>query len=156
MKFEHVIQVNPHSDPSSVRLDRETLWLGVLYRAEDVRPFMPGVDECRIVERKENMLRRELYCGNLMIKDIVHYSAYNWISFESEATSGQTGGILTITIEEPERGDLYLRFSYVTTLDDQKSDEDRVYADFVRSAYYQADVEMVRIIRRMADQKSKH
>ena len=148
MKFEHLIEVNDLSNPLQELLTREELWFGLLCRAEDSRAFLPGLEACRIVERGADALVRDLHFGNTVIRDRVSFSTLEWICFESEANDQHAGGSLTITIEEPEPGALFLRFAYHTSLPDQG--EDARYAEFVRSAYHQSDLDTVRIIRMIA------
>lgn len=149
MKFEHVIEVNRYPDNDGATLDREALWQGLLSRAEDACPFVEGLDLCKIVGRTEDRLQRELHFGQTVVKDSVTLDSYQSVCFESTATDDQTGGMLTISIEEPEPGKLFLRFSYITSFDETR-DENSPYTDFICSAYYQSDMDTVRIIRMMA------
>ena len=149
MKFEHLIEVNDLANPLQDPLTREELWFGLLCRAEDARAFLPGLEACRIVERSESSLVRDLDFGGVVIRDRVTFSPLDWIRFESEANEQHAGGSLTIRIEEPQAGALFLRFSYRTTLPEAAGDDAR-YADFVRSAYHQSDVDTVRVIRMIA------
>lgn len=150
MKFEHLVEVNDLADPNANTLSREELWFGLLCRAEDARPFLPGLDACRIVERSDNELLRELHFGPALIRDRVRLQELEWISFESEATAEHAGGSLTIRIEEPQPGALFLRFIYTTSLPEAVG-EDARYADIVRSAYHQSDIDTLRVIRMIAE-----
>ena len=60
------------------------------------------------------------------------------------------GGSLTISIEEPETGSLFLRFAYATSLAAQPGSEEAAYVDYIKSAYHQSDLDCVRIIRTLA------
>jgi hypothetical protein len=64
------------------------------------------------------------------------------------------GGSLTITIEEPDAGTLFLRFAYATGFAANPNSEDRAYVDYVKSAYQQSDLDCVRIIRSLTAQGS--
>ncbi|CAL92701.1 SRPBCC family protein [Azoarcus olearius] len=150
MKFEHLVEVNDLADPHTTRLTREELWFGLLCRAEDARPFLPGLESCRIVERSPNELVRDLHFGAAVIRDRVRFAELEWISFESEANAEHAGGSLTIRIEEPQPGALFLRFIYATTLPDVGG-EDAKYADIVRSAYHQSDLDTLKMIRMIAE-----
>lgn len=151
MKFEHLVIVNEPTDPLIADLSREELWFGLLCRAENPRPFLPGLDSCTIVERGENTLIRDLRFGKLLIRDRVELRPMDCVRFESERTSEHAGGCLTITIEEPEPNALVLRFVYQTTLADGGLDADGAYAQFVKSAYHESDIDTVRVIRMIAD-----
>lgn len=149
LKFEHLIEVNDLANPLQTLLTREELWFGLLCRAEDARAFLPGLEACRIVERSDTTMVRSLHFGHAVIRDRVTFEPLQWIRFESEATPEHAGGSLTISIEEPEQGALFLRFCYRTTL--PEGGEDGRYAEFVRAAYHQSDVDTVRVIRMIAE-----
>ncbi|ATE61994.1 SRPBCC family protein [Thauera sinica] len=151
MKFEHLIEVNDLANPLQAPLTREELWFGLLCRAEDARAFLPGLDACRIVERSDGHLLRDLHFGGAVIRDRVTFRTLDWICFESEANEEHAGGSLRITIEEPQQGALFLRFQYQTTLPEGAGSEDGQYAGFVRSAYHQSDIDTVRVIRMIAE-----
>jgi hypothetical protein len=151
LKFEHLIEVNDLANPLQSPLSRESLWFGLLCRAEDARAFLPGLEACTIIERSDTLLVRDLHFGAAVIRDRVTFSPMQWICFESEANEQHAGGSLTITIEEPEAGALFLRFRYHTTLPEGAGDEDGQYAGFIRSAYHQSDIDTVRVIRMIAE-----
>lgn len=149
MRFEHLVQVNDLTDPAQPRLSREEVWFGLLCRAEDPRPFLPGLERCVIRERGENTLVRELHFGGAVVEDRVSYHALQWMRFESAPTAEHAGGSLTIGIEEPQPGEIFLRFQYVTTLP-ETAHEDAQVAQIVRSAYHESDLDTVRVIRMIA------
>jgi hypothetical protein len=144
LEFEHLVEVNDPKHPIS----REDLWFGLLYRAEDARLFLPGLERCQIIERHQNELLRELCFGQALVRDRVRWSTPDWISFEIEATPEHAGGSLTISIEESETG-LRLRFRYHTDLPETNGD-DAKYADILRAAYYRSDLDTLRVIREIA------
>jgi len=146
LKFEHVVIVNDPDDPAIVDMSREELWFGLLCRVEDPAPFLPGLDACSIVERHERGVVRELAFGSLRVRDRVTLQPMDSVTFEAEKTGEHTGGSLTIRIEEPARGQLVLRFIYLTTQPEQE-DGSTMYADLVKSAYQQSDIDTVRVIR---------
>ncbi|THF62062.1 SRPBCC family protein [Pseudothauera rhizosphaerae] len=150
MKFEHLVQVNDLADPAQANLTREEVWFGLLCRAEDPRPFLPGLDRCVIVERSEGALARELHFGGAVVEDKVTFAELDWMRFESAATAEHAGGSLTIRIEEPEPGEVFLRFQYATTLAEGAGQDVQV-AGYVRSAYHESDLDTLRVIRMIAE-----
>nr|WP_286206743.1 SRPBCC family protein [Thauera linaloolentis] len=146
-----MVEVNDLANPLQAPLTREELWFGLLCRAEDARAFLPGLEACRIIERHASGLVRDLHFGTTVIRDRVSFETMEWVCFESEANAEHAGGSLTISIEEPEAGALFLRFRYRTTLPEGAGTEDGRYAEFVRSAYHQSDVDTVRVIRMIAE-----
>ncbi|MDR3214297.1 MAG: DUF1857 family protein [Azoarcus sp.] len=147
MQFEHLLAVNGPDEP--VMLNREELWFGLLCRVEDARPFLPGLESCRIVERRPDELVRELHFGSTVIRDRVRLSALDWVRFETETMQEHVGGSLTIHIVEDEAGVFFLRFRYETNLPEH-TDEETKYASIVRSAYYRSDIDTLQAIRVIA------
>jgi len=150
VKFEHLVQVNDLADPAQSRLTREEVWFGLLCRAEDPRPFLPGLERCVILERSEGALVRELHFGGATVEDRVSFVELQWMRFESAATAEHAGGSLTISIEEPDAGEVFLRFQYATTLPEGSAQELPV-AEIVRSAYHESDLDTLRVIRMIAE-----
>jgi hypothetical protein len=151
LKFEHVVVVNEPANPLITDLSREELWFGLLCRAENPRPFLPGLESCAIVERGENLLVRDLCFGQVVIRDRVMLVPMDEVVFESDRTDEHAGGSLTIRIEEPQPDALVLRFIYRTTLAEGAAGLDGVYAEFVKSAYHESDIDTVRVIRMIAE-----
>ena len=150
MDFEHLIAINDPGNPLILPLSRQQVWDGLLHRVENPVPFLPGLESCTIVERAADHLLRDLDFGPARIRDRVTMAERHWVRFEILAAAEHTGGTLTITIEEPADGHLFLRFAYRTTLATQADSEDRAYVEFVKSAYHQSDVDCVRLIRTLA------
>ncbi len=147
MKFEHLIEINDPHNPMVPPMARDELWRGLMFRAEDATHFLPGLDTCIILERDEQRIERRLDFGQTAIRDSVTWQHGQWMRFTVACTDTHAGGTLTITIEEPEFNRLFLRFAYETTLGETPGDEDAAYAEFVKSAYRESDIETVRVIR---------
>lgn len=150
MNFEHLVEINDPEMPLLFALSRDQVWTGLMHRALDARPFLPGLDECRIVERFENGMLRRLRWGDTEVDDRVTYAEGHWVCFETLATETHGGGLLTIKIEEPEPSRLFLRFTYETVFAVGHEAEDEAYRDFLREAYEAADVDTVVMIRTLA------
>ena len=150
MNFEHLIQINDQENTLVQPLTRDQLWAGLLHLVENPVPFLPGLESCTILERQANELLRELDFGPATIQDRVTLVETHWVRFDIIPSEAHAGGSLTITIEEPEPGFLFLRFAYRTTLASNPNSEDRAYIEYVKSAYHQSDVDCVRLIRTLA------
>lgn len=150
MKFEHLIEINDPGNPLIESLSREQLWQGLMLRVENPLPFLPGLESCTILERQAAELLRELDFGAATIQDRVTFEPGHWVRFDILPSESHAGGSLLITIEEPAAEHLFLRFAYRTTLAEAAFSEDAGYVEYVKSAYHQSDVEMVRIIRTLA------
>jgi len=150
MNFEHLIQINDPENPLIEPLDRQQLWQGLLHRVENPIPFLPGLEAFTILERQADALLRELDFGPAVIQDRITLVDLHSVRFEIVPSETHAGGALTIVIEEPEPGFLFLRFIYETTLASNPNSEDRAYIEYVKSAYHQSDIDCVRIIRTLA------
>lgn len=150
MKFEHLIQINDPANPLIVPLSRAQLWTGLMQRVDNPLPFLPGLESCTVVERSSTLIRRRLDFGPAVIEDHVTLETHLWVRFDIQPSATHAGGSLTISIEEPQPEALFLRFAYQTNLGEGGPLEDRAYAEYVKSAYHQSDVDTVRIIRTLA------
>lgn len=152
MNFEHLIQINDPANPLIGSLTRQQLWSGLLQRVENPLPFLPGLEACDILERQGTTLLRALrFAANAVIHDRVQISEGLAVRFDILPGQNHAGGSLTISIEEPQPEHLFLRFAYQTGLGEAGGPlEDKAYAEYVKSAYHQSDVDTVRIIRALA------
>lgn len=148
MHYEHLVQINDPNDPQIEPLTREQLWLGLVARAERPQYFLVGMDECVIAGRTTLTLRRQMKFGATQLRDLVTYQPPVQVRFDVEPTPGVTGARLIISIEEPQPGELFLRFAYTlqTTADDAVGELD----EYRKSAYRDADIDTVRMIRQLA------
>ncbi len=152
MQFEHLVEINDPESPEVPDLNAEEVWFGLLCRAENPRPFLPGLESCEILSRTDERLTRRLDFGQVCVHDTVRWQAMEWIRFESAATDAHPAGTLTIRLEQPAEapGALFLRFTYRTGLDEAEGGPLR-YAEYVRSAYHASDLDTVRVIRMIAE-----
>ena len=63
---------------------------------------------------------------------------------------------LTIRIEEPAEGRLFLRFTYQTSFAEGPDPEARAYVGYLESAYHAADLDTVAEIRRQMERGLAH
>lgn len=151
MNFEHLVEINNDSLPVD-DISRQQLWRGLVLRAEKPELSVVGLDECRILERQESRLHRQLRFGSFVICDRVRFFPMRYVIYEVEATSKTPASSLTMAIEEPSAGRLFVRFSYATQQAETDSDLDRFYVDHIKQAYIQADMDTVATIRRLAQE----
>ena len=148
MKFNHLIQINDPLNPLIDTMTRAELWSGLVLRAESPKLFMPHLDECQLTEQSAASVKRELRYGQLRICDVVTYEPQRRVHYHVPAQ----GDIPTssMTIEEPEEGALFVRFEYDDGGPDEVSSEQAFYDQFRRSAYEEADIDTIRIIRELS------
>ncbi|CAB3770598.1 SRPBCC family protein [Paraburkholderia solisilvae] len=151
MNFEHLIQINDPLNPLVEDLTRDQLWEGLVLRAEQPQLFVLGLDSCTILSRTGSTLERELHYGHATVRDRVTLQPKDSVRYDILATSAHVGGSLTMTIEQPDSLQLFLRFEYQTTLpttDERPADNDvRQTQEIVKSAYRESDIDTVRLIR---------
>ncbi|MFD1555723.1 SRPBCC family protein [Paraburkholderia silviterrae] len=147
MNFEHLIQINDPLNPLVPPMTREQLWEGLVLRAEQPQLFVIGLDDCTILSREGNTLERELHYGHATVRDRVTLTPNENVRYDISPTADYVGGSLTMTIEQPDELQLFLRFEYRTTLPTADTEDDRQTSEIVKSAYRESDIDTVRLIR---------
>ncbi|MBC8752032.1 hypothetical protein OKW43_003965 [Paraburkholderia sp. WC7.3g] len=156
MNFEHLIQINDPLNPFVESMTREQLWEGLVLRAEQPQLFVMGLDSCKILSRDANVLERELHYGQATVRDRVTLEARERVRYDILPTAEYVGGSLTMTIEQPDDLQLFLRFEYATTLPVSTTDQDAVQTqEIVKSAYRENDIDTVRLIRQYVGAKQE-
>jgi hypothetical protein len=152
MKFHHLIEINDPFNPLIDPLTREQLWRGLVLRAESPTLFMPHLDRCNITARTESSLSRELQYGDIVVRDHVTFNPREEVVYEVPAQGDIPASSLSMRIEEPEPEIFYVRFEYSDPTPDTAGSMDAYYNEFRRSAYYEADIDTIRIIRQLAEE----
>lgn len=152
MKFEHLIEINDPLNPLIDTITREQLWRGLVLRAEDPKRFIPHLDECIIGERESGSFTRRQRFGELWIDDHVRLTPLEEVRFEVPAQGDIAQSLLTMRIEA--RGDamLLVRFTYDDGNPSAGDEMSRMYEDFKKSAYQEADIDTVKIVRQLASE----
>ena len=150
MKFEHLIQINDPLNPLIDTLSIEQLWRGLVLRAESPTMFVPHLDECTIGDRTSGSFARRLRYGDLVIDDVVHMTPLQEVRYEVPAQGEIAPSSLRMIIEAPSEGMLLVRFCYDDGQGEHTDPANAMYDDFKRSAYQEADIDTVRILRQLA------
>lgn len=150
MKFEHLIQINDPLNPLIDSLTREQLWRGLVLRADSPALFMPHLDACTIDDRTEASFRRRLRFGEVVIEDRVSLDHLHQVRYEVPAQRDIAPSSLVMTIEAPDAQQLFVRFQYDDGTGEPQDAATAMYDDFKRSAYHEADLDTIRILRQMA------
>jgi len=160
MKFEHLIQINDPLFPLLPPLTREEIWNGLIQRAHDPVPFILGLNGCTITEKShaENqvVLSRILDYGTFQVHDRVTFDGQRVVT-DVQGSSTWPTSRLTITIEEPNQYELFMRFIY--EWDEAKSSEselDETTRAIRVQAYISSDIDTVQKIREIAALKKCH
>jgi hypothetical protein len=152
MRFEHLVEVNDPLQPLLTEVSRAQLRRGLLRRAERPAEFVLGLAGATIDERVDEpgqvRLGRTLDFGSFRVRDRVLVSDDGSVT-EVEAGATHAAGRLTIRIEEPRAGSLFLRFVYES--DDGAADADAVVGKLREQAYRSADIDTVWRIRDLVE-----
>ena len=158
MKFEHLVQINDPSLPGVDWLTRQQLWFGLVARAWKPTRFVLGLEDAKVVQTGQQgritTLSRVLNYGSFQISDTMVLHEEDRTETQIVANQFCGDSTLTISIEEPEPGELWLRFQYLIT---EVQDEQGVpgatskeVEEVRKQAYRAADVDTVRMIRELA------
>lgn len=152
MKFEHLVQINDPLNPLVEPMTRAQLWAGLKRRAEQPREFVLALDGFEILARTDDSLSRALTFGKLVIRDRVHFVEQQQVRYEIEAAGEVPAATLTMSIEEPDTEQLFVRFKYDVKAVMGAAPRDAYYDEFVKQAYVEADVDSIVTIRRLLDE----
>ena len=150
MKFVHLIEINAADNPLIVPLSRAQVWRGLVLRAERPTLFVLALDACEITERSENGMSRTLKFGKLIVHDQVHFVPQQRVQYHVPHQNEIPASDLTMTIEEPAAGALFVRFEYDDHQDTIDDAEAEFYNNFRRDAYKESDIDTIRKIRELA------
>lgn len=152
MKFEHLIEINDPLNPLIDALTREQLWRGLVLHAEQPKLFMPHLDDCTITERSSGELHRKRRFGELVVEDHVTLTPLQVLRYDVPAQGEISASRLTITIETPSEQTMFVRFAYDDGHDAATDAANALYDEYKKSAYQEADIDAIRIVRELAAQ----
>ncbi|NYH21899.1 SRPBCC family protein [Paraburkholderia bryophila] len=155
MNFEHLIQINDPLNPFVDSMTRAQLWEGLVLRAEQPQLFVIGLDSCTILSRVGNVIERKLHYGQATVRDRVTLQDDQSVRYDILPTADHVGGSLTMTIEQPDELQLFLRFEYATTLPESTDPDAHQTQEIVKSAYRENDIDTVRLIRQYVQTKQE-
>ena len=150
MKFVHLIEINAADNPLIDPLSRDQLWRGLVLRAERQTLFVMALDACEITNRSELGISRTLQFGKLIVRDEVRFLPQQQVQYHVPQQNEIPASDLTMTIEEPETGALFVRFEYDDHKEASDDAEAEFYNNFRRDAYKESDIDTVRKIRELA------
>lgn len=148
LRFEHLVQINDPREPCIETLSRTQLWRGLLLRAQSPKLFIPWLDEAEVEVAGDGSLHRRLRFGDYEVRDQVHFEPETRVCYEIEDRRANTHFGLTMHIEEPGDGALFVRFVYEAHSVDHHARSP--LGDMVKSAYQHADQDTVLRIRQLA------
>ena len=151
MKFTHLVEINDPLNPLIDTLTRDQVWRGLVLRAEDPKAFIPWLDRCTILEKSDTNLTRISHYGELAVHDSVQLIAQQKVIYTIPPQKDIPASSLAMTIEEPEPDILFVRFKYEDSTGEPTDSEQVMYNDVRKSAYEEADIDTIRIIRQKVE-----
>ena len=155
MRFEHLVQINDPLQPLLTEVSRAQLWRGLVRRAERPTEFVLGLAGATIDERTDQpglmQFTRRLDFGGFTVRDRVRLAPDSLCVTDIEAAAGYPASRLTIRIEEPAPGNLFLRFTYESEDRPQDNGLDTLTRQLREQAYRGADIDTVWRIRDLAE-----
>jgi hypothetical protein len=150
MQFHHLVEINDPLNPLIEPLTRAQVWRGLVLRAEDPKLFMPHLEGCELSARTEESIARVLHYGNVSIRDTVMYFPQAKVQYHVPQQPEIAPSRLTMSIEEPADGRLLVRFDYEDDVTEPSGGMEAFYNEFRQSAYKEADLDTIALIREMA------
>lgn len=138
----------PINTEGAMALTPEQVWAGLVMKAENAVPFVPGMDDCRVVERFDGGLVRDVsFRGNAM-RERVFFDAPVQVRFER--VGGPKTWVTNVISESP-MGPL-LVFTFGVTFEGvaEGSAQERQRGDEMKQAYVAAVGATLRTVRELA------
>lgn len=151
LEFEHIVQVNDPLKSLSTPISRAQLWRGLVLRARCPQRFIEGM-QCFSHPQEGDTFVREISAGEANFYEDVTLREESAIHTTTHSDKPQIFAQSETTIEEPESGALFVRFSYRREMPDAHSAVD--VAEHLKAAYRQLDTDAVGLIRLMAEDDS--
>ena len=158
MKFEHLVQINDPSLPGVDWLTRQQLWFGLVARAWKPTRFILGLEDAQVTQTGQQgnvtTLSRVLNYGPFQITDTMELHEEERTETRILANQFCGDSTLTISIEEPDQGELWLRFQYqvsdAPSTGDVPGASSQDVDEIRKQAYRAADIDTVKMIRELA------
>lgn len=151
MKFEHLVEINDLTNPLIDVITRAQLWRGLVMRAESPKVFMPYMDQCIITPIDPLSMSRALHFGELVVEDVVSLTPMECVRCDIQAQGDIAASCLRMQIEEPSPEHLFVRFIYEMQENPGDDAESNMVEKYRQSAYEEADIDTIRIIRELAE-----
>ncbi|HMI20243.1 MAG TPA: SRPBCC family protein [Sphingomonas sp.] len=142
--LSYATPVNPAgADPV---LARDQVWRGLEMKAENALPFVPGMSKCEVVERKDNMILRDVTFAGSSHRERILLHAPVQVQFERVGENG----FIQNTISDSEAG-LQLTFTFGLNFPGVTagSPEEQAKGDEMKGAYIGAVAATLERVRQM-------
>jgi len=139
----------PVNEPGQPTLTRTDVWQGLVMKADNALPFVPGMSHCKVLEREgKNVFVREIEFRGERCRERITLTPQQQVKFER--LDGSVLGTILNEIEEDAQG-LGLRFSFQLSLAGEKdgSPAEVEYGKIVEKDYLRAVDATLSAIRRL-------
>ena len=141
------IDVNPPG--TTPLLTREQVWAGLVMKAENAVPFVPGMTKCAVVESQGDTFLREAVYNGETLREKVTVTAPVQVLFERDGDPA--AGWITNVISDYD-GALILTFTFAAPFAgvDYGSPEEAARGEAMREVYLRAITNTLATVRKMA------
>ncbi len=142
------VAANEGVRPGHPKLSRSDIWKGLVMKAENALPFVPGMAKCNVVRRTPNGLVRDIVFRGEDARERITFYPERKVVFVRE--SGNVDGFIVNEVLGSD-DDLRLRFSFALQLVDAPSDspEEREFREIMERDYVKAVDATLGAIRKM-------
>jgi Domain of unknown function (DUF1857) len=142
------IAANADVGSAHPKLSRSDIWKGLVMKAENALPFVPGMAKCNVVERTPNGLVRDIIFRGEDARERITFYPQTKVVFVRE--SGNVDGFIVNEVLGDD-DNLRLRFSFALQLVDSPSDspEEREFRAIMERDYLKAVDATLAAIRKM-------
>lgn len=142
------------NEPGHPKLSRSDVWKGLVMKADNALPFVPGMAKCDVIERTANGLVRDIvFRGEDAREKITFYPEEKVVFLR---LSGNADGFIVNEVLG-DAGDLRLRFSFALQLANAPSGsaKEHEFREVMERDYLKAVDATLGAIRKMATQPAK-
>jgi hypothetical protein len=142
------VAANEGISAEHTKLSRSDIWKGLVMKAENALPFVPGMAKCEVVSRTTNGLVRDIVFRGENARERITFYPEEKVVFLR--LSGNTDGFIVNEIIGG-NDDLRLRFSFALQLVDAPSDsaQEREFREIMERDYVKAVDATLGAIRKM-------
>jgi hypothetical protein len=145
------VAANENLPSGQPKLSRSDIWKGLVMKAENALPFVPGMAKCDVIARTPNGLVRDIEFRGEDARERITFYPEHKVVFVRE--SGNVDGFIVNEVLGAD-DDLRLRFSFALQLVDAPSDSaaEREFRQIMERDYLKAvDATLAAIRKMLAD-----
>lgn len=117
------VAVNQPLAAGQPKLTRSQVWKGLVMKADNALPFVPGMAKCEVIERTANGLVRDIVFRGEDARERITFHPERKVVFLR--LSGNADGLIVNEILGEGDDDMRLRFSFALQLVDAPSDSEK-------------------------------